>query len=89
MVESKEEGIEGVNGRQEEVIAPWTWMRVDLMIHVEGYGGGRERTKKSRHSGGERRAPAARMRRAMEVEDEWGRAKAAVGGSEGIEDLGR
>jgi hypothetical protein len=24
-----------------------------------------------------------------EVEDEWGRAKAAVGGSEGIEDLGR
>jgi hypothetical protein len=41
-VESKEEGIEGVNSRQEEVIAPWTWMRVDLMIHVEGRGGGRE-----------------------------------------------
>lgn len=38
---------------------------------------------------GSGRAPAARMRRAMEVEDEWGRAKAAVGGSEGIEDLGR
>lgn len=41
-VEGKEEGIEGVNGRQEEVNSLWTWMRVDLMVHVEGRGGGRE-----------------------------------------------
>jgi hypothetical protein len=38
---------------------------------------------------GSGRAPATRMRRVTEVEDEWGRAKTSVGGSEGIEDLGQ
>jgi hypothetical protein len=105
-VKSKEEGIEGVNSRQEEVIAPWTWMRVDLMIHVEGCSGGREWTKKSRRSGGEQPCAGsedaagdegrsedvvggAEVGEEEELEDEWGRAKAAIGGSEGIEDLGR
>jgi len=105
-VESKEERIEGVNGRQEEVIAPWTWMRIDLMIHVEGRGGGREGAKKSRRGGGERPgagsedaagdggrgegvAAGAEVGEEEQVEDEWGGGKAAVGGGEGVEDLGR
>lgn len=62
-ITGKEEGVEGVDGRQEQAIGFWTCLLVDLMIHVEGRVDGREATEEGGGSG--REGPTARGKYAM------------------------
>lgn len=85
-VEGEEEGIEGVNGRKEQVIAQWTWMRVDLTIHVERRGGRGEGAKKSSGGGGERPGSGGKDASGDRGRGEGVPAGAEVGEEEKVED---